>query len=139
MNTDLLGDPLPDPLPTNSRLTDEDQLIGHEVRGVFINTRGTYGHAAMVIVTATGCWMVFDIDGVALDDASITVDAGHYQRGPVELIGYVRSFDLLHSNCVTEPEYRRLAALEREHEETERLRKANHLRQQLAELEADKP
>lgn len=138
MNTDLLGDPLPEPLPSNSRLTDEDQLIGHEVRGVFINTRGTYGHAAMVIVTATGCWMVFDIDGVARDDASITVDAGHYQREPVELIGYVRSFDLLHANCVTEPEYRRLVALEEAHAVTERQRKANHLRQQLAELEGQK-
>lgn len=139
MSTDLFGDPLPEPLPTNSRLTDEDQLIGHEVRAVFMSTRGTFGYAAMVIVTATGCWIVFDIDGVAMDDASIYVDPGHYHRGPVELIGFVSAGDLLRANCVTDSEYRRLRALEEEHAETERQRKANHLRQQLAALEGSAP
>lgn len=136
MSTDLLGDPLPEPLPTNSRLTDEEQLIGHEIRAVFCSTSGTYGHADMVIVTATGCWIVFEIDGSAIDDAELYVDRGRYISGtPTELIGYVSASDLLHANCVTDSEYRRLRALEDEHAETERQRKANHLRQQLAELE----
>ena len=60
--TDLLGDPLPEPLPCHSRLTDESQLAGHEVRAVFLETSGIWGHAGMVIVTATGCWMTFEAE-----------------------------------------------------------------------------
>lgn len=134
MSTDLLGDPLPEPLPTNSRLTDEDQLIGHEVRAVFMSTRGTYGYAEMVIVTATGCWLAFHIDGCG-EDSSLAVDRGYYHREAIELIGYVPAADLLHRNCVTDSEYRRLLAVEEEQKETERQRKANQLRQQLAALE----
>lgn len=138
---DLLGDPLPEPLPAHSRLTDADQLVGHEVRAVFTDTVGTYGHAEMVIVTATGCWLAMDIQGVSLEDAELTV-IRPYSSKPVELIGYVPASQLRSESCVTDSEYHRLKALEdehketeRQHKETERQRKANRLRQELAELE----
>ncbi|MEJ1934500.1 hypothetical protein WDZ92_30250 [Nostoc sp. NIES-2111] len=134
MHTDLLGDPLPEPLPSNSRLTRMSDLVGHEVRAVFDETQGTYGHAAMVIVTATGCWLALDIEGCDLDDAYISVYSEHNPK-PIELIGYVPAAQLLNENCITDAEYRRLKVLEDEHAETERQRKANHLRRQLAELE----
>lgn len=134
MNTDLLGDPLPEPLPSNSRLQNMEELIGHEVRAMFDDTRGIYGHAALVIVTATGCWLVLDIEGYGLDDAYVTAERD-YSATPVELIGYVPSDQLLAANCITDAEYRRLKALEEQHAETERQRKANQLRRQLAELE----
>jgi len=137
MNTDLLGDPLPEPLPSNSRLTRMSDLVGHEVRAVFDDTQGTYGHAAMVIVTATGCWLALDIEGYNLDDAYISVVAEHNPK-PIELIGFVPASYLLNEDCISDAEYRRLKALEEEHEEVQRQRKANHLRQQLAELEGVK-
>jgi hypothetical protein len=138
MNTDLLGDPLPEPLPSNSRLTRMSDLIGHEVRAVFDDTQGTYGHAAMVIVTATGCWLALDIEGYSLEDAYISVVAEHSSKS-IELIGFVPASQLLNENCISDAEYRRLRALEEQHEEVQRQRKANHLRQQLAELEGQKP
>lgn len=134
MNTDLLGDPLPEPLPSNSRLQSMDELIGHEVRAMFDETRGIHGSAALVIVTATGCWLALDIEGYGIDDAYVTATRD-YSSTPVELVGYVPAAQLLAANCVTDAEYRRLKALEDEHAEVERQRKANHLRRQLAELE----
>lgn len=135
MIADLLGDPLPAPLPTNSRLIDEAELAGHEIRAMFIETRGTLGYPSTVIVTATGCWMVLGIGGSELDDAYIKVDTGDYHRQPSELIGYVPADELAAANCVTDAEYRRLKALEDQQKEEARQREAERLRERLAALE----
>lgn len=131
---DLLGDPLPEPLPSNERLTSIHDLAGHEVRAVFEGTSGTYGHAALVIVTATGCWLALDVGGYSFEECQIEVIA-QYSSKPIELVGFVRADDLRRKNCISDAEYTRLRRLEQEHKEIERQRKANHLRQQLAEIE----
>lgn len=135
MNTDLLGDPLREPLPSNSRLIDEAELVGHEIRAMFVQVRGTLGYPNTVIVTATGCWLVLGISGSDLDDAYIKVDTGDIWREPVELIGYVPADDLLDANCVTDAEYRRLKALEDQQMAKATEREAERLRKRLAELE----
>lgn len=37
--TDLLGDPLPDPLPEGERFTRMEQLVGHTIKAVFEDNR----------------------------------------------------------------------------------------------------
>jgi len=128
---DLLGDPLPEPLPHNSRLTSEDELVGHEIRAVFLNTQGTYGFAGMVIVTATGCWIALDCEQDG-DDAYLTVERPSLHGEPVALTGYVPANQLRATNCVSEAEFTRLSAIEAAAKEQEKARRVARLRAQLA-------
>lgn len=136
---DLLGDPLPDPLPSNSRLLYEDELRGHEIRAVFMDTLGIYGQASMVMVTATGCWIVFDAEA---DSEGVTIKIDRPYSGTakaVELIGYVPAQQLLDANCISTAEFARLKAIEDEDAAAKKATRANHLRNQLAELEGGAP
>ena len=134
-NTDLLGDPLPEPLPTNSRLTSVEQLIGHEIRGTYMATTGIWGYAGLVLVTATGCWITFDTEDDG-DEHYIGVTT-EYSGKAVELVGYVPAETLFLDECISGAEFARFEAMEKEHAIVEKERKANRLRRELAALEGD--
>lgn len=137
-DTDLLGDPLPEPLPANLQLQDADELTGHSILAVFDSPNGRY-QVDLVIVTATGCWLALEAetDGCGEDSASIQ-NVGRYRRystEPALLSDYVSAKELLRAGVINSGEHERLRAVEKEREAEENARKVGRLRQQLAMLE----
>ena len=136
--TDLLGDPIPEPLPDGVRLNDSSELHGHTILAVFESPGGRYA-SDMVIVTATRCWIVFraEVDGYANDESAyINVKHSYIHRGdPETLHDYVSARELLQSNCIQQAEYVRLKALEDQRENEVKAKRAARLRSELAQLE----
>lgn len=128
---DLLGDPVAEPLPAGERLRYFDQLVGHKILAVFEGTE-CEPHVDVVIVTETKCWLTAhaERDG----DSAYIVISGSYREN--NLSDYVKAKRLLDAGCINAGEYDVLSKAEAEKEASERERKANHLRQQLAELDA---
>lgn len=129
--TDLLGDPLPDPLPEGERFTRMEQLVGHTIKAVFEDTT----RAQLVIVTDTLCWIPLNADGDG-DSTYISVPYVGFQKG---LTDFVPAGPLFHSGCITQADYAELKKVEDEAAEVNRQRLLNHHRQQLAALEAKAP
>lgn len=130
-NTDLLGDPLPDPLPEGERFTRIEQLVGHTVKAVFEDTKG----AQLVIVTDTLCWLPMDADS----DGDSTYIAVPYVGAHRTLTDFVPATPLFHAGCITQAAYADLKKIEDDAAEVNRQRLLNHHRQQLAALEAKAP
>lgn len=127
---DLLGDPIPEPLPSGERFRYFDQLVGHTILAVFEDSRCA-PHVDVVIVTDTKCWLVAhaDHDG---DSAFIVVnDYGHQKS----LNDYVKAKDLMDTGCINQGEYEVLRKVEEEREAVARERQKNLLRRQLESLE----
>jgi hypothetical protein len=137
MSTDLLGDPLPEPLPANQQLTDVDQLQGHSILAVFDLPNGRY-QADLVIVTESGCWLVMnaEVDGCGEDAASIAVVRHRgYTTNQRDLSDYVSANELLRAGVINTGEHARLRAMEQEREAAKNAETAARLRAQLARLE----
>lgn len=128
---DILGDPIPEPLPSGERFRYFEQLVGHKILAVFEDSLCA-SHVDMVIVTETKCWLVAhaDHDG---DSAFIVVnDEGYYQKS---LNDYVKAKDLMDSGCINQGEYEVLRKVEKEREAVTRERQKDLLRRQLESLE----
>lgn len=133
--TDLLGDPLPDPLPEGERFTELSQLVGHTVQAVFDNNYRLRGRGVeAVIVTQTKCWVPLSAEH---DYESAFLRVVRY--GAHTLHDFVRAKDLLDTGCITQAEFLELKKVEDEEAEIARQRLLNHHRQQLAALEAKAP
>lgn len=128
---DLLGDPVAEPLPAGERLRYFDQLVGHKILAVFEGTE-CEPYEDVVIVTETKCWLTAQAEHDG-DSAYIVVSNSYRERN---LSDYVKAKRLLETGCINQGEYEVLSKAEAEKEAVKRERIANHLRQQLAELEA---
>lgn len=127
---DLLGDPMPAPLPSGEQLRYFDQLVGHTILAVFEGSLCA-PHVDVVIVTETKCWLVAhaDHDG---DSAFIVVkDYGLHHS----LSHYVKAKDLFDAACINQGEFDVLRKAEEAREAVERERQKNQLRRQLESLE----
>ncbi len=137
-HVDLLGDPLPEPLPTNMRLNDFCQLVGHTIKAAFTDT-GAYFDTALVLVTETGCWLAADAENGMYEEPAELVVLYEYQAPRAETLGdFVRPLDLQITGCISSVEYQQLKALEDERNAKHRDRTAARLRAELARLEATK-
>lgn len=141
-HTDLLGDPLPDPLPEGERLTDVDQLVGHTIKAVFERPRcgPHFLSADLVLVTETRCWITFEISSDD-DDASLEVSGGYHLglKPQASLSDYVGADELLRGGCIHAAEHAVLKAEEVKLEEEEKAKKAAFYRRRLEELEGKQP
>lgn len=129
--TDLLGDPLPDPLPEGERFTRVEQLVGHTIKAVFEDAKG----AQLVIVTDTLCWLPLNADS----DGDSTYISAPYDVYSKTLTDFVAAAPLFHSGCISQAAYLELKKIEDEDAEVRRQRTLNYLRNQVAQLEAQKP
>ena len=134
--TDLLGDPIPPPLPEGQRLQDTAELIGHTIMSVFDGSSGAKDSGGLVIVTATRCWLPlaaekgFDED----DDPGIEVDLETFVAKK-SIDGFVGADELWHAGCISQGEHHALKAEETKRENEAKARRAARLRSELAELE----
>lgn len=132
--TDLLGDPLPDPLPENERLKYWSDLEGHTIAATFEDPLGRFD-VELVIVTTTGCWLVVSSEIEDSEHSRIYVE----QHTGEVLSDFVSARELLNAGLISQVEFTQLDGVEKARKEEENKRKAERLRKQLAELEAPKP
>lgn len=127
---DLLGDPMPAPLPSGERLRYFDQLVGHTILAVFEGSMCA-PDVDVVIVTETKCWLGAhaDHDG---DSAYIVVNDAYNHNS---LSHYVKANDLFDAACINQGEFDVLRKAEEAREAVERERQKNKLRRQLESLE----
>lgn len=128
---DLLGDPLPEPLPSGERFRYFDQLVGHTILAVFEGMQCARD-ADVVIVTETKCWLAAGAEDDG-DSADICVYDTYSQRS---LNDYVKAKDLLDSGCINQGEFEVLRKAEEAREAVARERVKNLLRRKLDELES---
>ena len=137
-HVDLLGEPLPEPLPMNTRLTSFDQLIGHTIKAAFTETFA-YFDTSLVLVTETGCWLTADAENGWLEEPASLVVGYDYQAPEAETLShFVCPFDLLNAGCISSSEYQQLKALEDERNAKQREKTASRLRAELVRLETSK-
>jgi hypothetical protein len=132
---DLLGDPLPEPLPENLRLTRLEQLVGHTILGAFESRQSFDNGDSIVLVTQTNCWMVIDADtdgGSSSTYAQIDNHVG-YPRKPIT--DYVEPAELLEARCITQAEHDAVVAKEAEEKRQRDQARADRLRAELRRLE----
>lgn len=133
--TDLLGDPVPEPTPSNTRLTSFEELVGHTIRAAFTDTMGRYD-VSLVLVTETNCWLTADAENGGCDEPA-TLDVGReYSSSPRQtLADFVSPHELFRAGCIGHGEYEHLKSLDESRKAEERDRQAARLREQLAKLE----
>lgn len=130
---DLLGDPLPEPLPEGVRLTDIHELAGHTIKAVFEGMECKQP-ADLVIVTETRCWMALQ----AVEDGPDNTFIGDSYGTSSNLGDFVAATDLLQAGCITGDEHVVLKAAEDKTKAEEQARHAAYYRRKLAELEGNK-
>ena len=126
-------------LPYGKRLTDPDQLVGHEIKVVCDTASGEPAYGAdLVIVTKTHCWLVLRPEaGFTCEDGTdITTVSDHmaYKGKKEELSDYLSADQMRRYGLVNGGEYDLIKAKEDEQKNAENQRKAGQLRKQLAEL-----
>lgn len=137
-HVDLLGDPLPKPLPMNTRLTEFDQLVGRTIKAAFTETFA-YFDTSLVLVTETGCWLTANAEnGMYEEPASLSVGYEYSLPSAKTLDDFVCPLDLLNAGCISSSEYQQLKVLQDERNAKQRDRTAALLRAELARLEATK-
>lgn len=126
-----------DNLPWNKRLLAESELEGHKILAVFLEPCNKHGesYADLVIVTETGCFLVFNAESDACgEDASIEV-AGHWKYDKnVVLHDFVSAANLYSHGVVNHGEYEELLKIEKKLDDEKRAKKAEFYRKRLAEL-----
>lgn len=132
---DLLGDPLPEPLPENLRLIHLDQLVGHTILGAFKTRTSHDDGAGFVLVTQTNCWMVIKAENNgSSSDAYAGIDSFvSYPRTPIT--NYVEPAELLEARCITQAEHDAVVAKEAEEKRQRDEARAQRLRAELQRLE----
>lgn len=139
--TDLLGDPIPEPLPEGKRFNDVSELIGHTILAVFDSPSGRR-RCEMVIVTATRCWVALDAqtDGCGEDSAYINVLCErHYGREKEVLHDFVPAWELLQAGCISQTDYHYLKGIEDKREQDAKAARAASLRAEADRLEGKQP
>lgn len=133
----------PAPLPSNMRLTEESELVGHTIAALITNPYGPAARRAnsdcMVIVTQTRCWLVLQAEGDGDDGACISVRDSSYELSHA-LSDYLSAHDMLMAGLIGHSEYAVARAAE-DAKASEALRlkdveRAASLRRELALLEA---
>lgn len=127
-------------LPHGERLTDPDQLVGHEIKAVCDTPSGVRAYGCeLVIVTKTHCWLVLRPEAgyTCEESADITTvrDGLAYKGGQEQLSDYLSADEMRRYGLVNGGEYEVLKDKEDEQKNAENQRKAGQLRKQLAELE----
>lgn len=130
-NLDLLGDPLPEPLPSGERLRYWNDLVGHTIIAAFEDFRKDRNDIDILLVTETKCW----IAGAATHDGF--EDAPYLEvvtRGD-SLHDFVTAQRLLDANCINPSEFAELQKAEDTQDAARNEQIANRLRRELARLE----
>ena len=109
---DLLGDPLPEPLPEGQQFSQWESLVGHTIRAAIEDPNGRE-HADFVIVTETNCWLALaaETDGCGDDDTKAVIIGKGY-GAPKVLSDYVSATMLSVHNCVSPAEFAALHEIE---------------------------
>ena len=127
-------------LPHGKRLTDPDQLVGHEIKAVcaFPNGELAYG-SELVIVTQTNCWLVLRAEAgyTREEGADITTVRDHkaYRGEQEQLSDWLDAEEMRRLGLINNGEYEVIKAKEDERQNAKKQRKADGLRKELAELE----
>ena len=134
MNTprlDLLGDPLPEPLPEGQQFFHIDQLVGHTIKAAFDSPDG-HAEADIILVTETNCWIALRADEAETPYINVVRGYGSDMR----LSSFVSASELLRTGCIGTPEFNALFAEENAQRLAENTRRAKQLREQADRLEA---
>jgi hypothetical protein len=126
--TDLLGDPLPEPLPENIQLTDWDQLTGHTIKAAIDICSGRR-RAEVVLVTATNCFLALEVEPEDCDSAELKVVRGPYGGGEGYNLHDFVSADMLHTyGCISDSVRNHLRTVESERKKKQAADRAARLR-----------
>lgn len=124
-------------LPWNKRLLDEDELAGHTILAVFVEPSNKSGEsrADLVLVTETGCFLIFNAESDACgEDAHIEL-AGHWKYTKDEVLhDFVNADSLYGQGVINHGEYEELLKIERKLADDKKARQAEFYRKRLAEL-----
>ena len=136
--TDLLGDPIPEPLPENIQLFDIADLKGHTIRAAIDYGHGRY-HADIVLVTATGCWLALEaeVDGCGDDSAEVKVVRKNWRAETITLHDYVNADTLFNEGCITASERTHLLGVEAERRKQNAADRAQRLRAEAERTERE--
>ena len=124
-------------------LTHSGELVGHTIKAIVEYPDGTLAEpGSVVLVTETGCWAVFTVQGYSFEEASVGLDlkkqtGGHGLRPlrDLTLHDFLSARDMQSEGIIGDAEYQLLHKKEQEAKQADRLAKAEKLRQELARLE----
>lgn len=133
---DLLGDPLPEPLPSNLHLTDIEELVGHTIKAAIENPNGRRD-ADLLIVTETNCWMAFCGEPGDDDESASARIVGPGFGKPMALSDFASPITLKNHGCISESEYAYLKEKDDEVKRVANVAYAARLRAHAARLEAE--
>lgn len=135
---DLLGDPLPEPLPQNLHLTDISELVGHTIKAAIENPNGRR-QVDFLIVTETNCWIAFDGEPGDDDESAFAriVGPGYGNTKPTALSDFACPLALKNHGCISESEYTYLQEKDDENKRLANVAYAARLRAHAARLEAE--
>ena len=109
---DLLGDPLPEPIPSNEQLTEWHELVGHTIKAV-INCPTSDHKLDAILITETNCWMglVAETDSFGNDRPTLQIVGERYQD-PRSLSAFASAQELKSAACINEEQFQHLKASE---------------------------
>jgi hypothetical protein len=135
MNTDLLGDPIPEPLPSNKHLR-WDELAGHTIKAVIEDPAGQR-QSDVLIITETNCFVTISADVVDGDEARIST--GHYFYGSSPsptLSEFASAKELFAAHAINGGEYQALKEAEERRKAEYKAKQVQLAEERLAKLKA---
>jgi hypothetical protein len=103
-NLDLLGEPLPDPLPENQEFRSWEQLVGHTIKAVIESPSGKRRCDAL-IVTETRCYLAVIAEPEDDEVAHLTIPSNSYGSKESCLSDWASAQQLLRENCISKNEF----------------------------------
>ena len=126
--TNLLGDPLPKPLPMNAHLTQWSQLVGHTVKAVIDAPCGKELCDALII-TDGNCWLALEAESNSTGEGTLEIIGRGYSTAPRFISDYASATELFEVGAVSQSEFAIL-------DSAEKARKAKNTADQVARLRA---
>lgn len=132
-HTDLLGDPLPEPLPANQHLH-WHELVGHTIKAVIEDPAGIK-EADVLIITETNCFLPVRAIPEDQDTASISTGQGFFSS-PSALSEWASARELLDAGAINAGEYQALKEAEDRRKAEAKARQIKLTEERLAKLKA---
>jgi hypothetical protein len=132
---DLLGDPIPEPLPSNKHLR-WDELIGHTIRAVIEDPAGQR-QTDVLIITETNCFL--SISAEVVDEDEATISTGHYSYGSPSLrtlSEFASAQELWDVSAINGGEYQVLKEAEERRKSEQKAKEIQLAEERLARLKA---
>lgn len=130
-NTDLLGYPLPEPLPANKHLH-WHELVGHTIKAVIEDPAG--GRSVdVLIITETNCFI--PIQAQPEDEDTASISTCHRSWGGESVISeWASARELLDAGAINAGEYQALKEAEERRKAEEKARQIKQAEERLARL-----